>query len=376
MVSKARIAAMASVVPPVAMDQQELWDGYFADHYAHDERAGRIWKSAGVATRYGVIDPRVEDISTWTTGARMQRFLAEAMPLGKEAVSTALATAGISAPDVGLFGVVSCTGYATPGLDILLARDLAMAPSVQRLSIGHMGCYAALPGLGAISDFVSARGLPAVLLCCELTSLHVQPPTESMRAGRLGVDDVQQVIAHALFSDAAAAVVVLPDGPDHPDAHGLPGTPSLPARPGLEIVDIQACTDATTADHMTWQVTDLGFRMGLSPQIPDVLGRHVRPLVEALLARHSLAIPDVAGWAVHPGGPRILDVVADRLGLDTSALTASRETLRERGNSSSSTVLLVLQRLVDATTLHAGDAVVMLAFGPGLTLYTVLLRQT
>src|SRR4029434_4348626 len=108
---------------------------------------------------------------------RMRRYLTEAMPLGKSAVCDALAAAGVAAADIGLFAVCSCTGYVTPGLDILLARDLAMAPDTQRLFIGHMGCYAALPGLGAATAFVSARGRPALLLCLELTSLHVQPPT-------------------------------------------------------------------------------------------------------------------------------------------------------------------------------------------------------
>jgi alkylresorcinol/alkylpyrone synthase len=356
-VNTARIAAVTSAVPSPALDQQDLWDGYFGERFGHDERAGRIWRSAGVRTRHGVIDPRVEDVALWSTGQRMQRFLTEAMPLGKDAVSSALGEAGIAASDVGLFAVASCTGYATPGLDILLARDLAMSASLQRLSIGHMGCYAALPGLGSAMDFVATRQLPAVLLCCELTSLHVQPPTESMLAGRLGLDDVEQAVAHALFSDAAAAAVVLPGGP------------------GLDILDVQARTDIAASDLMSWYVTDLGFRMGLSPRIPDVLARHARPLVEDLLQRNGLSIPDVTGWAVHPGGPRILDVVADRLGLDESLLAASRETLRDHGNSSSATVLLVLQRLLDQRDLSAGETVVMLAFGPGLTLYAVLLRR-
>jgi predicted naringenin-chalcone synthase len=352
----AAVAAVVSAVPAPAIDQQRLWDDCFGARYAGDERAGRIWRSAGVQTRYAVVDPCSEDVSTWTTGERMQRFLSEALPLGKDAVSAALGEAGISASEVGLFAVASCTGYATPGLDILLARDLAMSASVQRLSIGHMGCYAALPGLGAVADFVATRHRPAVLLCCELTSLHVQPPSESMLAGRLGLDDVEQVVAHALFSDAAAAAVVLPGGP------------------GLEVVDVQARTDATASDLMTWQVTDLGFRMGLSPRIPDVVARHVRPLVDDLLSQQGIQIGDVAGWAVHPGGPRILDVVLDRLGLDEAAIGASRETLRDSGNSSSATILLVLQRLMRQRNLGAGDWVVMLAFGPGLTLYGVLLR--
>jgi predicted naringenin-chalcone synthase len=131
------------------MSQQRLWDGYFRDHYADARLARKVWEHSAIETRRGVVDPTSEDISSWGTGARMQRFVAEAMPLGKEAVGAALADAGVDPADVGLFTVVSCTGYATPGLDILLARDLGMSDSVQRLHVGHMGCYAALPGLGA-----------------------------------------------------------------------------------------------------------------------------------------------------------------------------------------------------------------------------------
>jgi predicted naringenin-chalcone synthase len=126
-----------------------------------------VWEHSAIETRRGVVDPTQEDISSWGTATRMQRFLAEALPLGEEAVAGALADAGLAAADVGLFTVVSCTGYVTPGLDILLASDLGMTDSVQRLHVGHMGCYAALPGLGATADFVTARQKPAVMLCLE-----------------------------------------------------------------------------------------------------------------------------------------------------------------------------------------------------------------
>ena len=341
---------------PAPMDQQALWDGYFAEHYADNRIARRVWTSSGIRTRHGVVDPTREDLSATSTGSRMQRYLEEAMPLGKEAVSSALEDAGLDASDVGLFSVVSCTGYATPGIDILLGRDLGMTTDVQRLVVGHMGCYAALPGLGAVADFVNARQRPAVMLCLELTSLHVQPPTPSGRSGSPTPEDVQQMVAHALFSDAAAAVVVEPSGP------------------GIEVVDVAARTDVTTSDHMTWDVTDLGFKMGLSPRVPDVLAVHVAGVVEGLLQRNGMQRDDVRGWAVHPGGPRILDVVQDRLGLPAEAMTASRETLRDYGNCSSATVLMVIDRLVETAGLGNGDPVVALAFGPGLTLYAVLLR--
>ncbi|HET8659915.1 MAG TPA: 3-oxoacyl-[acyl-carrier-protein] synthase III C-terminal domain-containing protein, partial [Micromonosporaceae bacterium] len=220
------------------------------------------------------------------------------------------------------------------------------SPHTQRLFVGHMGCYAALPGLGAAADFVTARSRPALLLCTELTSLHVQPPSA----------DPQQIIAHALFSDAAAAAVLLPE-----------------TSPGYAVRAVAAVTDTAAADHMTWDVTDLGFRMGLSARVPEVLSAHVEPLVTGLLAGHGLTFAEVDGWAVHPGGPRILDVVQSRLGLSAAAMAPSRATLAGHGNCSSPTVLMIVDRLSQRTDPPA--TVVALAFGPGLTLYAALLAR-
>lgn len=348
--NSAVIAGIGTGLPPSAA-QDALWEGFFKGHYAGGARAlaGRIFANSGVRTRQAAVNPLLEDVSGWSTERRMRRYQVEALPLGKEAVGRALTGAGVAADELGLFAVCSCTGYATPGLDILLARDMGMSPNVQRLFVGHMGCYAALPGLGAVADFVVARGRPALLLCAELTSLHIQPASTRT--------DIQQMVSHALFSDAAAAVVL---------------TPSTTA--GYAVREVTAVTDTSTTDHMTWEVTDLGFRMGLSPQVPQVLSLHVRTLVDDLLTRHDVARADVDGWAVHPGGPKILDVVSEQLELPSDALTASREVLAAYGNCSSPTVLLVLEALWRRPL--PPRRVVMLAFGPGLTLYAALLERT
>lgn len=326
---------------PATYTQDDVWEGFFAQHYAGLRSARRVFQGSGVTTRHAVVNPVHEDISQWGTGARMERYVDEAMPLGKQAVASALDSAGLAPGDVGLFAVVTCTGYATPGLDIRLASDLGMPAGVQRLLVGHMGCYAALPGLGAVGDYVVARSRPAVMLCVELTSLHVQPARH----------DLSQVVAHALFSDAASAVVLEPG-----------------SRRGMRVAATVARTDSSTADHMTWDVTDLGFKMGLSPRVPDVLSRHVADVVQELLDTAGLGVGDVAGWAVHPGGPRILDVVRDQLGLTEDQMAPSRRVLAQHGNCSSATVLLVLDELGDVD-----GPVVAMAFGPGLTLYATLL---
>jgi alkylresorcinol/alkylpyrone synthase len=331
------IAGLGVAVPP-PVRQAELWSGYFRAHYAGPAQvlAGRLFANSGVTTRHGAVNPLLEDVSGWPTSRRMARYLAEALPLGKEALAAALADAGTDPAELGMLAVCSCTGYVTPGLDILLARDLGLAAGCQRLFVGHMGCYAAIPGLRAVADFVSVAGRPAALLCVELASLHVQAPTV----------DTGQIIAHALFSDAAAAAVVRPGGA------------------GYEVVRVASRTDPTTADHMTWDVTDHGFRMGLSPLVPAALAAHVAPVVADLTDGSH-----VDGWAVHPGGPHILDVVRQELSLPAEALASSRGVLAAHGNCSSPTVLLILEEL----RRSGAERVVTMAFGPGLTLYAALL---
>jgi alkylresorcinol/alkylpyrone synthase len=340
------IAGLGSAVP-TEVSQVEVWEGFFAEHYRGNPLAERLWHRAGVTRRHGVAIPWKEDVREWGTAARMERFLEEAVPLGSEALRTCMEEARLAPREVGTLTVATCTGYATPGLDILLAREIGLAEDTERLHVGHMGCYAALPALATLADAASARGKTGLLLCLELCSLHVQDDSH----------EVDQIIAHSLFSDAAAAIAVQPGGS------------------GLEVVDVAARTDIHSAGLMTWDVTDRGFRMGLAREIPEVLERHAGPLIGSLLARHGLSPTEVKGWAIHPGGPRILEAVARPLGLAEEELGPSRSILRDFGNCSSPTVLLVLQRLLERRSLREGDHVVCVTFGPGLTLYAALLTR-
>ncbi len=142
----------------------------------------------------------------------------------------------------------------------------------------------------------------------------------------------------------------------------------------LEIVDVMASTDSSISEYMCWLVTDHGFRMRLSAKVPQVLERHVAGLVTDLLTAHGYTSDDVDGWAVHPGGARILRVVAEQLQLSDEAIAPSYDILREYGNCSSATVLIVLQRLLQTREIRPGKVVVALGFGPGLTLFAALLK--
>lgn len=340
------VAGLGSAFPPRA-SQERLWEDFFQRHHDGSRGAGLIWRRSGVRWRHGVAIPPGEDVSGWSTEERMRRFRDEGLPLAREAVRSGLRAASLEASQVGLLALVTCTGYTAPGIDVLVARDLGIGDDVHRLLVGHMGCHAAVPALATVADASVARGLVSVIASVELCSLHLQPPS----------DDLAQVTADALFGDAAAAAVVVPDGR------------------GLAFVDVVSRTDSALGSLMTWDLTDKGFRMGLSPDLPRALGAHVEAVVGKLLAAHGLTPHDVAAWSVHPGGPRVLDVVADRLRLSEADLKESTEVLAERGNCSSATVLLVLEEIVRGRRLSEGDHVVCLTFGPGLTLSAALLRK-
>lgn len=340
---------------PEAITAESFWEGFYRPFYGRGEgraerRAGLIFRSAGVGTRHCVANPTKEDVSEWTTAQRMGRFAVEAPDLGASAVTRALKDAGIGPGDVDELVVASCTGYGAPGLDLLVAQELGMRADVGRIHIGHMGCYAALPALKAAADSVAARGKTAVVLCVELTSLHIQPYADDLAR------DKEQMVSHALFADAAAAVVLSPT-----DEHSV----------HQQVVGFESVTDHDSSTMMSWEVTDLGFRMGLSPEVPKTLSTHVGPLLERLLEPSGLSIADVSGWAVHPGGPEILTAVQNTLGLGEPEMSPSWKILENYGNCSSATVLLILQRLL--TEPGSTGPLVITAFGPGLSAHAALL---
>jgi alkylresorcinol/alkylpyrone synthase len=125
---------------------------------------------------------------------------------------------------------------------------------------------------------------------------------------------------------------------------------------------------------MGWTIEDHGFQMWLSPRVPALVERGVGRLVEDLLLPHGLVSDDVAHWAVHPGGPEIIDRVQRRLGLSDAQVARSREVLADGGNRSSATVLFILEQLLGSGEVEPGQWIVVLAFGTGLTLEALLLR--
>lgn len=285
------------------------------------------------------------------TDERMRAFQRLAPPLAHDACVRALAHAGVAPAGVTHLVTASCTGMASPGVDIALIQSLGLSAETQRTHVGFMGCHAALNALRVARAIALAEPVARVLVCCvELCSLHVQ-------AGQPG----GSAVADALFADGAAACVVARSGDTHShEAHA----PALHRTASTLLPG--------TLSHMGWTIGGSGFTMALSPKVPATLAASVRPWVESVLAMDGLTIAGVPSWAIHPGGPRVLEAVADALGLPQAARRASAAILREHGNMSSATVPFILERLLRD---GAPRPILALAFGPGLTGEALLLTE-
>jgi predicted naringenin-chalcone synthase len=275
----------------------------------------------------------------------MEEYVREALPLALKAARGALA--GIDPATITHLVTVSCTGFQAPGVDIGLIRDLPLSRSTARTHIGFMGCHGALNGLRVARGYAEADPSARVLLCCvELCSVHYHYSCVPER-----------LVGNALFADGAAAIVGSAVPADDIDDWRMTASGSF-LFPGCE-------------DAMSWTIGDSGFDMHLAPSVPVLIADHLAPWLDGWLAENGLKRGDIASWAVHPGGPRILAAVEGSIGLMPGTCAASRDILTKYGNMSSPTVVFILDEM---RRRNAPRPCVAVGFGPGLAVEAALFR--
>lgn len=267
------------------------------------------------------------------TAARMTIYAEQAPALALRAIERLRDR--VSLDGITHLVVASCTGFVAPGIDQIVARRLGLPPSVERLLVGFMGCYAAVAALRSARHIVRSDPAARVLvLTVELSTLHLQD-----------TPDIESLLAMLQFGDGAAAALVT----------GEPG--------GFAIDQPFATTLPDSHDLIRWDITDSGFAMQLSGAVP---GRIAAALAEpdfATAATGGQPAATIDGWAVHAGGRSILDAVQTAFALPPTALAASRGVLQDNGNMSSATLMFTLERMLAGPPVSRGVA---LAFGPGL----------
>jgi alpha-pyrone synthase len=302
----------------------------------------RMAARSGIRHRWSVLAPTADGGSpiqpggfyagAWPgTAARMRMYEVLAPDLAEQAVEALAAKAPLDG--ITHLVVASCTGFVAPGIDQILAERLSLGPSVERLLVGYMGCYAAVAALRSARHIVRSEPDARVLvICVELSSLHLQ-----------AVDAIEPLLALLQFGDGAAAALVTGEAS------------------GLAIGQPFATTLPDSAHLIRWEIGDHGFAMHLSGEVPGAI-------MAALGDPHTRATlfptppEDVDAWAVHAGGRSILDAVEHGLGLGPDALADSRAILDAFGNMSSATLMFVLDRMMAAPPRRG----MALAFGPGV----------
>lgn len=307
--------------------------------------AKMLYRRSGVDERQTVVPYteayRWEDTPHGPTLAeRMELYEEHAAPLAIRSAAAALNDGDLDPAGVTHLVTVSCTGFEAPGVDRALIEGLGLSPDTQRVNVGFMGCHGAVNGLRVAHGLAAAEpGAVVLLVATELCSLHYAWGW-----------DPERLVGNALFGDASAAVV----GVAEPRPRG--GRDWRLAATGSRLLP-------DSADLMTWRLRDHGFEMTLSAELPGLVERYLAGWLTPWLAERGHRLEDVGSWAIHPGGPKILTAVENALGLDPSVTQVSRDVLREHGNVSSATVLLLLERLRNA---GAAGPTLMLGFGPGI----------
>lgn len=347
-----RIAGVASAFPKYRYKQEVLVEAlkrYWNGRLPNPDILDRLDESMKVDSRYTArpID-FYENMGAW--GEVNDVWIETSLEIGETALCRALAAAGVEPRDLKAIFVTSITGIAAPSLDARLANRMGLSPNIKRIPIFGLGCVAGAAGISRAADYVRAYpGEAAALLSIELCSLTLQREDVSMA----------HLISALLFGDGAAATVVV--GSDVESS-------------GPEILATKSILYPNTERVMGWDISEDGFRIVLSPEVPETVTRHLGKDVDQFLGEQGYSRSDVQSWVMHTGGPKVLEATAEALGLEKKDLEASWECLRNVGNISSTSVLLVLEDVYRNRRPAPGSLSILAAMGPGFCSELVLLR--
>ncbi len=359
---KSYITSIGTATPKNEAPQQQAAQ-ILANVLNLEEREGRklavLFRATGIETRHSIVGDYLKKRGEYdffpndvnddfpTIGKRMRLFEAAALPLAVDAITDCFDDQDeVTINDITHLIVVSCTGMYAPGLDIEIIQHYNLRPDIKRTAINFMGCYAALNALKVADAFCkSDPGANVLIVCLELCTLHFQKYTNK-----------DQLLSCAIFSDGAAAVVVRP-------------TPSKKVSLSIEAA---YCTMALHGkNEMAWHISDEGFTMVLTSYVPNLIKEGIKDLTDKLLQNINLS--EIDYYAIHPGGRKILEVIEEELGLTKEDNCHAYEVLRNYGNMSSPTILFVLNSIFkNLTAADKGKKALSFAFGPGLTLESML----
>ncbi len=241
---------------------------------------------------------------------------------------------------------VTCTGYTSPSAAQRLVSDPLWKKRTEITHAYHMGCYGAFPAIRIAKALATSDNLTVDIIHNEMCGLHMNCSAHTP----------EQIIVQTLFADGHAKYSVSQN--------------PVPNGQNLRVLGVSESLISDSEGDMTWEPSAWGMTMTLTREVPNRIRATLRDFSEALFLKAGLDYSELhsAIFAVHPGGPRIIDVVKETFELSDSQLKESRKVLFERGNMSSAT-LPHIWREVLGNSYPLGTKVVSFAFGPGLTVF-------
>jgi len=340
-----KIISAAHAFPPHVVAQQTIKETVarlFADTVDDLERLLTVFDNSRIDSRQFMM-PLEWYLKPHSQVEQTRVYQQNGLELAEEAARTCLAQAGCRPDAVNQVIFVSSTGHATPTLDAHIINRLGMKPETSRVPIWGLGCAAGAVGLSRAHDHCRAypghRVLLVALECCSLTFMS-------------GDISKKNIIATSLFADGAAAVLV---GGDQTDTGGL----SLVATHSRLFPDSYRI--------MGWDFHTEGMQLVLSPKLPLVIKQELPALVGQFLATVNMAQHDLVHFITHPGGARVVDAYREALRLSDIHLSQTENVLRNHGNMSSVSVLVVLEQWLAAGGMDTPGHGLLSAFGPGFS---------
>ena len=266
-----------------------------------------------------------------------------------------------------IFGTMTATIRA-PSLDVSIIQRLNLPQTVKRLNVEAMGCLTGFRLLGLARDIAAEDENNVVLLVvCDIRSALGNQLTSFTFMEPI---DKSNVIISAMFRDSGGAAIL---------------SRKRHSYKKIRFLDHRSFLLPDSYDKVLLQEFDTGkIHLFLDKALPDSLFTHIPEFIFKFLGDHSIDTSRCL-FAVHTGGPKILDGVQKSLGLKLEQLFASWFVMKNYGNLSGSSNLVVLdhiRRLIKSTDDHICvptdfsqySHIVGLSFGPGLGVECVLLE--
>jgi alkylresorcinol/alkylpyrone synthase len=308
-----------------------------------------LFANTGIESRYTCQPPEwYHQNHGWEE--RTEVFRRHALDLLERVAVAAIADASLTLDDIDAIVVNTITGLAIPSLDAMLMNRLQLKPTIERLPIFGLGCGGGVAGLARAARMAQALpGRNVLFLTVDLCSLCFRATDDSMA----------MFVATALFGDGAAAAVLR-------SGHG-----KGPGASGPRVAAMGEHFWRGTERIMGWDVKEDGFGVVLSPELPALIETKLAPALQEFLDANAMSLGELAGFALHPGGGKVLQTIEKVLGLSRADLVHSWDVLRKFGNMSSPTALFALDRAIKS---NAGGPHLLAAFGPGFSAYFAIVE--